>query len=128
MKKILIICLFSFAVSAREECNTITSSDQAYLFSFQKKDEISARLNKEYHLYINEIKKSYSSDVKLGNKLLDKVHLAQSEWMAYMNASCDIYAFQIEENSKSHTLAINHCVSEMSEKRIKEIAKMIENI
>ncbi|WON76269.1 lysozyme inhibitor LprI family protein [Serratia sp. UGAL515B_01] len=128
MKKFIIICFFSFGVYAQDDCNNITDSNQAYVCSYQKKDEVSLKLKKEYELYISEINKSYSADIVLGNKLLEKVKMSQSKWIEYMNSTCDVYAFHIEENSRTHSFAINNCISDMTEKRIHEISQMIGNI
>lgn len=122
---VLLICQASFA---QENCATITNSEQYYNCSYIKKEAATKRLDAVYSKYLTEVTHSYTEHKNIGEDLLAKIKKSQVAWLNYMHATCDIYAFQIDENNQRHTAAINQCVTDMSEKRVTELAEMIANI
>lgn len=124
----LIMAFICKAGFAYEQCSVITNNEQYYTCSFIKKESATKKLEVVYAYYLSEVASNYAEHQDMGAALVGRIKKSQAAWLNYMNATCDVYAFQIEEKNKRHTAAINQCVTDMTEKRVLELSEMAANM
>ncbi len=128
MKYFLLIALLSSSAYAGDNCKNISNSLQEYNCSFIEKDKSTAILNKKYQQFIDNIKQNYQASQSLSDKLIFKLEASQQTWQAYMTATCKVYAFSIDEDNRNYASTINHCITDLTNKRIMELNELMNNV
>lgn len=129
MKRIIFIfCLYTSFSYSENLCGDISTSDQVYSCSVNKKEQADKYLNEQYSYLVSRIKVSYANDSVLKKQYLNIVKEAQRSWLVFRDSNCELYAFQIETNSPAHKAVINECVAKMSEQRGKDLKEIAGDI
>lgn len=119
------LSLFAVTVDASDDpCSDIKISaevDACVAHQFKNADE---QLNIMYKRTLKRVVTAYKADPSLAAEMKITIKNAQRAWIAFRDANCEVYAFEIEPDTVAHTTTLKACLTKMTEKRTAELSEI----
>jgi len=125
-KPLIAFLFFPLFAYADYQCDNITTSNQVYLCSKQSLEKSDAALNKTYKDLLSQVVKDYQSDEKLKNEYTNKIKLSQRAWVDFRDKNCQVFSFQIEENTEAYEATTNMCKDKMTQERTRDLLSIMK--
>lgn len=90
--------------------------------------QVQDRMRIEFELLLDQIGASYKPAPELGQELELLHNQAQRQWAQYMDLTCKIEAFEIDEHYPAYNTAVDLCKAQMTLDRIEVIKKFIKKL
>jgi uncharacterized protein YecT (DUF1311 family) len=120
--------IFPMFLYGADVCHNITTSEQVFLCSKNKREKADKYLNEQYLLLLSKINSVYVNDDLLKQEFLNKTKMAQRAWLKFRDANCEIYSFQIDSKTQAYQTSLNECITKMSESRGRELSEISNSI
>ncbi len=130
MKLVYGFMLAAFALSASTSvladttCSGQHSDGDLYQCSLQQKKVAEDYLNKEYMAAKTRINQAYFSHKQLSDQYIATFIDTQRGWLKYRDGQCKLEAFDADDDSNAHAVAINLCITRIDKERTAILEKM----